>query len=83
MKVVSPSELQQRLGPLLETSQGEPVTIRQDSQDLAVLVSKAEYDRLRGARVEAFQAVCDRLAAQARRRGLDDSQADDLLADRA
>lgn len=83
MKAVSPDELRQRLGDVLEATRGQPVAIREGQRDMAVLISKQEYDRLKGDRVAAFRKVCDTLAADARARGLTEDVAAELLPDYA
>lgn len=45
MKVMQASEAKNRFGELLESSASEPVVIRKNGRDVAVVVSKAEYDR--------------------------------------
>ena len=45
MKIMQASEAKNRFGELLEASAVEPVIIRKNGRDVAVVVSKAEYDR--------------------------------------
>ncbi len=45
MKIMQASEAKNRFGELLESSATEPVVIRKNGRDVAVVVSKAEYDR--------------------------------------
>lgn len=45
MKVMQASEAKNRFGELLEASAKEPVIIRKNGRDVAVMISKAEYDR--------------------------------------
>ena len=45
MKVMQASEAKNRFGELLEASAMEPVVIRKNGRDVAVVVSKSEYDR--------------------------------------
>jgi prevent-host-death family protein len=52
MQYVSATEAKQELGTLLDTAQRSPVTIRKHKRDYAVILSIAEYERLRQAAME-------------------------------
>lgn len=81
MRYISATEAKQAFGATLDTAQREPVTIRKQNRDVAVILSAAEYEKLRGARIRAFDEVCDRIAAKAAARGLTESAFDDLMRD--
>ena len=83
MKVVSATEAKQRLAALLDAAQREPVMIRRQKRDIAVILSPAEYDRLRAMNVEAFEQFCDRIGRRAIARGLTEDELNALLADDA
>lgn len=70
MKSVSATEAKQRFAAIIDAAQREPVTIRRQNRDVAVIMSAEEYDRIRGARVDEFERFCDRISAQAKARGL-------------
>jgi len=70
MRSVSATEAKQRLAALLDAAQREPIVIRRQKRDAAVLLSPREYDRLRGLNVAEFQKFCDRVAEKAAARGL-------------
>jgi len=70
MRYVSASDAKQRLAAVLDAAQREPVVIRRQRRDVAVVLSAEEYDRLRGINVAEFQAFCDRVAGKAVARGL-------------
>ena len=53
MKVMQASEAKNRFGELLEASASEPVVIRRNGRDVAVVVSKAEYERSLAGRSKA------------------------------
>ncbi|MGH8322725.1 MAG: type II toxin-antitoxin system Phd/YefM family antitoxin, partial [Steroidobacteraceae bacterium] len=61
MRYISATDAKQRLAALLDAAQREPVIIRRQKRDVAVLLSAEEYDRLRGLNVAAFQELCDRV----------------------
>ena len=78
MRVFSATEAKQSFGAALDAAQREPVVIRKQNRDVAVLLSSAEYDKLRGVRIAAFDAICARVAARA---NLSDADLDALLGD--
>jgi prevent-host-death family protein len=81
MRYVSASDAKQRLAALLDTVQREPVTIRRQNREVAVVISPTDYQRLRGANTEEFQRFCDRVSADAKRRGLTEEKLDKLLSE--
>jgi len=70
MRYVSATDAKQKLAALLDASQREPVMIRRQKRDVAVLLSPQEYDRLRALNTAEFQRFCDRVAKNAAARGL-------------
>jgi prevent-host-death family protein len=70
MLCVSATDAKQRLAALLDAAQREPVVIRRQKREVAVILSRQEYDRLRALNVEEFQQFCDRVASRAAARGL-------------
>jgi len=62
MQSISVTEAKQRLAALLDAAQREPVTIRRQNRDVAVVLSPREYDRLRALNASEFQGFCDRVA---------------------
>ena len=81
MRYVSATEAKQRLAALLDAAQREPVTIRRQNRDVAVLLSPREYDRLRAVNIDEFERFCDRVAERAAARDLTEEKLTDLLAD--
>ena len=81
MKHVSSTEAKQRFAAILDTAQREPVTIRRQNREVAVVLSTQEYDRLRGLNIQEFENFCDAVAERARQRNLTDQALDALLAD--
>lgn len=70
MRYVSATDAKQKLAALLDASQREPVMIRRQKRDVAVLLSPQEYERLRALNAAEFQRFCDRVAKNAAGRGL-------------
>ena len=81
MRYVSASEAKQRLAALLDTAQREPVTIRRQNRDVAVVMSTTDYRRLTSTNVDAFQRFCDRVSATAKARGMTDDRLEEILND--
>ena len=61
MRSVSSIDAKQRLAALLDAAQREPVMIRRQNRDVAVILSPQEYVRLRALNTEEFERFCDRI----------------------
>ncbi len=81
MRYVSASEAKQRLAALLDTAQREPVTIRRQNRDVAVVISPTDYRRLTSTNIEAFQYLCNRVSSRARARGMAEDKLNEILND--
>jgi len=81
MRYVSATDAKQGLAALLDAAQREPVMIRRQKRDVAVLLSPQEYDRLRALNTAEFQRFCDRVAQRAASRGLTNKKLAKILAD--
>ena len=81
MRYVSASEATQRFATLLDTVQQEPVTIRRQNREVAVVISPTDFRRLKSTNVEEFQRFCARVSARAKNRGLTNERHDALLRD--
>jgi prevent-host-death family protein len=81
MRYVSASEAKQGLAGVLESCVREPVVIRRQKRDVAVVMSMQEYERLTSLNVAEFQRFCDVVGASARDAGLTEDKLAKLLAD--
>lgn len=81
MQLVSASEAKQRFAALLDTVQREPVTIRRQNREVAVVLSPTDYRRLTRANIEMFQRFCDRVSEGAKARGMTEKELHALLDD--
>lgn len=81
MRYVSATDAKQRLAALLDAAQREPVVIRRQNRDVAVLLSRQEYDRLRALNASEFQQFSDRIADEAAARGMTEDKLAEMLAD--
>ena len=80
MRTVSASDAKQNLASVLDTAQREPVMIRRQNRDTAVVLSPVEYNRLRGLNVAELNELCRRVSERAAARGLTEKKLAKLLA---
>lgn len=79
MKTVAVAETEDRLTAILDQAQREPVVIRRRDQDLAVVLSVSEYEKLRTGNVQAFLDLRREIAVQAEKNGVTEERLVDLL----
>ncbi len=80
MQYISSSDARNNLSSTLDKAQHSPVVIRKQNRDTAVLLSVEEYDRLKRASVQAFQALCDAIGHKAEASGLTEEKLAEILA---
>jgi prevent-host-death family protein len=81
MKTVPATEAKNRLGAILDAAQREPIVIRRQDRDIAVVLSMADYERLRSGNIQAFLDLRNQVAAEAAANGLTEERLNDLLVD--
>jgi len=79
MRYSATNEKDLKLDALIDAAQREPVFIERDQQEVAVLVSAREYDRLSGKAAREFNAFCDKMADEAAANGLTEEKLQEIL----
>ncbi len=80
MKRVAATEAKNRLGAILDDAQREPIVIRRQDRDIAVVLSMSDYERLRRGNIQAFLDLRNEVAADAAAKGLTGRRLKKLLA---
>ncbi len=81
MRYVSASDAKQKLAAILDAAQREPVMIRRQKRDVAVLLSAQEYERVCAVNREEFLRFSDRVSKKAKAQGLTEATLQEVLAD--
>lgn len=75
----SASEAKQNFAAMLDAAARQPVVIRRHDRDVAMVISPEEYQRLHALNVERFLAHCDKMAAEAKAKGMTEEILEQLL----
>lgn len=81
MRSVTATEAKQGLASVIEAAAKEPVIIRRQKRDVAVVLSVREYERLTRLNVSEFQQFCDRVGGAAKAAGMTEDKLNELLED--
>ena len=79
MRYVSATEAKQKLASILGAAQTEPVMIRRQNREIAVMLSPREYERLCGMNISEFEQFCDQIGKAAAKRGLTEDKLNSIL----
>lgn len=82
MKYVSASDAKQKLAAMLDAAQREPVMIRRQKRDVAVLLSAHEYERVCALNREEFLRFSGWVGKKASARGLTEKKLEEILVDK-
>ncbi len=83
MKTIAATEAKNRFGVVLDDAQREPVVIRKHDRDVAVVLSMADFERMRAGNLRSFLELRAEVAAVAASTGLSAEQLTKLLSDGA
>lgn len=81
MRTITVAEAMQGLAGVIDAAAREPVIIRRQSRDVAVVMSIQEYERLTRLNKAEFQRFCDAVGEKAARAGLTEARVAELLDD--
>jgi prevent-host-death family protein len=81
MKSIDETEARARVDEILDEAQRQSIVIRRQGRDFAVVLSVAEYERLRSAVVREFLALRSDIADEASGAGLTEDRLSELLND--
>jgi prevent-host-death family protein len=82
MKTISATKASQNFAGVLDDAQREPVKIQRHARDIAVVISAAEYDRLREDPWAEFNRISAIASAQAKANGLTEEILAEILAEK-
>jgi prevent-host-death family protein len=74
MRYVSATDAKQALAAVLDAAQREPVVIRRQKRDVAVVMSMQDYERISAHNLGEFERFCDQIGARAEKLGLDEAK---------
>lgn len=80
MHYVSATDAKQAFAATIEKAQHEPVVIRRQNRDIAVILSAQDYERMQRINKEDFQQFRQRMGAYAQAQGLTEAKLNALLA---
>jgi prevent-host-death family protein len=81
MKSVSATEAKQGFSAIIDLAASEPVVIRRQKRDVAVVLSMREYERLARLNLKEFQALSQKIGDRAVEAGLNEDKLTELLKD--
>jgi len=81
MQIISATEAKQSFGAVIDKAQREPIMIRKQNRDVAVILSIEDYQRITRTNIQEFQEFRDRIGKKAQERGLTEDKLNELLND--
>ncbi|MGI0482875.1 type II toxin-antitoxin system prevent-host-death family antitoxin [Geminocystis sp. CENA526] len=81
MQYFSSNLIKNNISTILETVKKEPVVISQEQEEVAVILSIEEYQKIVSYNIQDFQDFCDRIRQKAEAKGLTESKLLEILAD--
>jgi len=81
MKYVSATEAKNKFGVILNDAQQEPIMVKRQNTEVAVILSAKTYEKMRRTNIDRFNAVCDEIREEAKTNGITKEIAEELLKD--
>ncbi len=81
MQYLSANVILNGLSNVLEVVKREPVVIFEEQEEVAVMLSMKEYQRILSNNVKDFQYFCDRIGQKAQDNGLTEEKLLEILTD--
>ena len=81
MQIVSATEAKQSFGAVIDKAQREPVIIRKQNRDVAVIMSIEDYQRITRINIQEFQQFRNNIGKKAQKSGLTEDKLNELLSD--
>ena len=79
MIYLSATEVKQNFAEFLDQAQKEPVTIQGQEQDLVVVLSVVEYQKIKGLLKAEFQHFCDQVGKAAEAKDMTEEMLNEIL----
>ena len=79
MKSIDEAEARARLDEILDEAQGQSIVIHRQGEEIAILLSMVEYERLRVGAAHQFLDLRDEIAREASAAGLTEDRLSELL----
>ena len=81
MQIVLATEAKQSFGAVIDKAQREPVMIRKQNRDVAVIMSIEDYQRITRINIQEFQQFRNNIGKKAQKSGLTEDKLNELLSD--
>jgi prevent-host-death family protein len=79
MQYLSSSSIFNNLSTILEIVKQEPVIISQEQEEVAIVLSMKEYQKILSNNIRDFQYFCDQVGQKAQEKGLTEEKLFDIL----
>lgn len=79
MQYISATDAKQSFSATIDLAQREPVVIRRQNRDVAVILSPQDYDRIRKINIEDFQQFRKKMGMYAKKKGLNEDILNKIL----
>lgn len=81
MEYISATDARNNLSALIDHAQREPLMIQKKGRDVAVMISKEDFEKMRRQNIEEFKALCEEISQEALAAGITEETLADILSD--